>query len=536
MYLSVRSAQNQSCVVNHFSVVRGLIAVLCFLLVSSCSQKDKSATVPDQPAKSVPPKAQPGNEAAPTVAAPVVSQDQPPAPSKEIVLPFKIQRLTGDLDEMAKRRNIRALVLMGPIGFFYDKGQPHGVNYEALQEFQKFVNQKLKTGTLKVVVTFIPVSPNQLEQALTEGLGDLIAYGITITPDREQRVAFSNPIQKDVKQIVITGSKVGAVSSLEDLGGKEIYVNPLTTYYQNLVKLNDSLKKAGKPPIVIKSADTNLSDDDLIQMTNAGLIPATVTTDNRATLWGKVFDGITPHPEFPLTTGGQLAWVVRKNNPQLKQILDEFVEGHKVGTAFGNTILQRYLKNTKWVKNSTSAEELKKFQQNVALFQKYAAEYSFDYLMIAAQGYQESLLDQDRKSPVGAVGIMQVIPKYAAAKPISIPDVATADGNIHAGVKMLRNIQDTYLKDPGLDQLNRTLLAFASYNCGPNRIVRLRNAAKEKGLDPNKWFGNVELLVAQDVGQETVTYVDNIYKYYVAYKLAMEQNQIRKEAKTALKQ
>jgi membrane-bound lytic murein transglycosylase MltF len=343
MYLSVRSAQKQNWVVNHLPVVRGLIALLCLSLASACSQKDRSAAVSDQQAKSGPPTVQPAKQAAPAVSAQVVSQDQPPAPSKEIVLPFKIQRLTGDLDEMVKRGSIRALVLMGPIGFFYDKGQPHGVNYEALQEFQKFVNQKLKTGTLKVVVTFIPVSPNQLEQALTEGLGDVIAYGITITPDREQRVAFSNPIQKDVKQIVVTGSKFGAVSSLEDLGGKEIYVNPLTTYHQNLVKLNDSLKKAGKPPIVIKSADTNLADDDLIQMTNAGLVPATVTTDNRAALWGKVFDGITPHPEFPLTTGGQLAWVVRKNNPQLKQILDEFVEGHKVGTSFGNTILQRYL-------------------------------------------------------------------------------------------------------------------------------------------------------------------------------------------------
>ena len=226
-----------------------------------------------------------------------------------------------------------------------------------------------------------------------------------------------------------------------------------------------------------------------------------------------------------------MAWVMRKDNPQFKQLVDEFVQSHAVGTSFGNTLLRRYLQNTKWVKDSTTAEEMKKFQTNLALLQKYAGEYDFDYLMIAAQGYQESLLDQSKKNPSGAVGIMQVIPKYAAAAPISIPNVNTVDGNIHAGVKMLRNIEDTYFNDPKIDRLNKTLFVFASYNAGPNRIARLRKETSEMGLDPNVWFGNVELVAAKDIGQETVTYVSNIYKYYVAYKLAMEARQARQAAK-----
>jgi membrane-bound lytic murein transglycosylase MltF len=194
------------------------------------------------------------------------------------------------------------------------------------------------------------------------------------------------------------------------------------------------------------------------------------------------------------------------------------------------TLLRRYLQNTKWVKNSTSADEMKKFQTNLQLFQKYAGEYSFDYLMIAAQGYQESLLDQSKKNPSGAVGIIQVIPKNAAAPPINIPNVGTADGNIHAGVKMLRNIADTYFNDPNIDPMNKTLMVFASYNAGPNRIAKLRKEAKDMSLDPNVWFGNVELVAAKDIGQETVTYVSNIYKYYVAYKLAVEQKALRQKA------
>ena len=488
------------------------------LLLIGCSKKAEAPANTEQAKHQAAP--------APTVSSP----DQPPAPSNDMVLPPGFARQTGDLDQMVKSRKIRAIVILNPIGFFYDKGQPRGVNYEALEEFQKFVNQKEKSGKLDVKVTFRPTRVDQLEAALTQGVGDIIASGIVVTPDRERRVAFSTPIQTDVTQIIVTGSSFGPVSTLADLGGKEVYANPLTTYYINLQKVNEDLQKAGKTPIVIKAADKNLMDDDLVQMVNAGLLPATVTTKQRADLWSKVLDHIQPHPDLVIASGAQLAWVMRKDNPQFKQLVDEFISSHAVGTSFGSTVLRRYLQNTKWVKNSTSAEDMKKFQANLDLFQKYAGEYSFDYLMIAAQGYQESLLDQSKKNPSGAVGIMQVIPKYAAASPISIPNVGTPDGNIHAGVKMLRNIQDTYFNDPKIDPLNKTLFVFASYNAGPNRIVKLRKEAATMGLDPNVWFNNVELVAAKDIGQETVTYVANIYKYYVAYKLAVEQRDIRQKA------
>ena len=476
-----------------------------------------------------PPPAKP--EEAKQQASPIMSPDEPPASSNSMVLPTNFGRRTGDLDEMVKQRNIRALVILNPIGFFYDKGQPRGVMYEALEEFQKFANQKLNTGKLNVKVTFLPMRLDQIEAALTEGVGDMIASGIVVTPEREKRVAFSTPIQTDVTQIIVTRTSQDQLSTLADLSGKEVYANPLTTYYQNLQKANEQLQNSGKAPMILKAADKNLMDDDLVQMVNAGLIPATATTKQRADLWSQVLDHIQPHPDLVIASGTQLAWVMRKNNPQFKQLVDEFVQSHAVGTSFGSTLLRRYLQNTKWVSNSTSAEEMRKFQANLELFQKYAGEYNFDYLMVAAQGYQESLLDQNKKNPSGAVGIMQVIPKNAAASPINIANVATADGNIHAGVKMLRNIEDTYFNDPKIDPVNKTLFVFASYNAGPNRIVRLRKEASDMGLDPNVWFGNVELVAAKDIGQETITYVSNIYKYYVAYKLALQQRELREKAK-----
>ena len=366
--------------------------------------------------------------------------------------------------------------------------------------------------------------PNNWKNALTEGVGDLIAYGVEVTPEREKKVLFTTPIDSNVKQVIVTGPSAPPIASLEDLSGTEIYVNPLTVYYQNLQDLSESLQKAGKPPILVKKADPNLTDEDLLEMVNAGLIPATVTINIRAEFWSKVFLHLTLHPNVVLKDEGQLAWVTRQDSPQLKQLLDEFVKGHALGTSFGNTLLRRYLKNTAFVKDATSTEEMKKFQAYVGYFKKYAAEYDFDYLMLVAQGYQESLLDQSRRNPSGAVGIMQVIPKIASASPIGISDVEVAENNIHAGAKMMRNIADTYFKDPQLDALNKTLMVFASYNAGPTRIARLRKKAATEGFDPNQWFGNVELVVAKEVGQETVQYVNNIYKYYVAYKLTLEES------------
>jgi membrane-bound lytic murein transglycosylase MltF len=450
----------------------------------------------------------------------------PSAPALE--LPLTFEHYVGDLEDMLKHHEIRVLVVPSQSGFFYDRGHPQGIWYEAFNEFQRFVNQKYKTESLKINVTFLPVRPEQLQQALLQGLGDVIGYPVIVTPERQRAALFTSPIDSNVKEVIVTGPTLSSVTSLENLSGREVYANPLTAYYENLQRLSESLQKAGKPPIIIKAADSNLTDEDLLQMVNAGLIPATVTIAIRANFWVKVLPHLTVHSNIVVKEEGQLALVTRKDSPELRNLLNEFIKGRAIGTSFGNTLVRRYLQNTKWVKGATSAEEMKKFNSYVHYFQKYAQQYNFDYLMLVAQGYEESGLDQSRNNPSGAVGIMQVIPKYAAAPPISISDVEIAQNNIEAGAKMLHNIAETYFDDPMLDSLNKTLMVFASYNAGPTRIARLRKQAAREGLDPNKWFGNVELVVAKDVGQETVQYVSNIYKYYVAYKLTLEQSGTQK--------
>ena len=186
-------------------------------------------------------------------------------------------------------------------------------------------------------------------------------------------------------------------------------------------------------------------------------------------------------------------------------------------------LFKHYLKNTKYVKNSISKQELKKFRAMVKLFKKYARRYDFDYLMIAAQAYQESGLDHSKRSPAGAIGVMQLLPATAADPNVNIADIEKLENNIHAGTKYLRFIVNKYYKDETMDNVNKILFAFASYNAGPAKVDRLRKETSAMGMDPNVWFHNAEIAAAKLIGRETVQYVSNIYKYYIAYRMVTEQ-------------
>ena len=231
-------------------------------------------------------------------------------------------------------------------------------------------------------------------------------------------------------------------------------------------------------------------------------------------------------------TGGQIAWAIRKKSLRLKAELDAFIKSHGRGTAFGNIVLRQYLESTKYAKGATSASEIRKFRDLMGLFQKYSAQYSMDWMLMMAQGYQESRLDHNAKSSVGAIGVMQVMP--ATGKEMKVGDITRLEPNIHAGIKYIRYVVDQYYKDEPMDDLNKTLFAFASYNAGPGRIRGLRKDARQRGLDPNTWFNNVEAIAAEKIGRETVQYVSNIYKYYIAYRLAYEQYGERKSARDAI--
>lgn len=268
-------------------------------------------------------------------------------------------------------------------------------------------------------------------------------------------------------------------------------------------------------------------------MLNAGLIPLTVVDRHKALFWKQVFPNIQVHQNIILRNEGNIGWAVRNNSPQLLALLNEFINKNRQGSKLGNTILLRYLKDARYVKNAAAQKERRKFLTMVEIFRKYGDRYDVDWLLMAAQGYQESRLNQSVRSHVGAIGVMQVMP--STGKELKVGDIKQLDPNIHAGVKYMRWMIDRYYGDEPMTQLDKALFSFASYNAGPARIARLRADTKKRGFDPNVWFGNVEYLAAEKIGSETVSYVSNIYKYYIAYRLIVDEMARKQQATTASK-
>src|SRR5262245_43087579 len=433
---------------------------------------------------------------------------------------------TGDLDGMIKRRMIRVLVPYSKTHFFIDRGIQRGITYDALKLFEDGLNTKLKTRNLRVHVVFVPTSRDQLQAALLEGRGDIVAANVTQTAEREKVADFVTPTYSDVKELVVTGPGAPSVTTADDLAGQTVHVREHSTYHESLDTLNASLKQQGKAPVVIKFLPGNLEDEDILEMVNAGLVTITVVDDHIANFWKQIFTGLTVRDQAAVRTGGVVAMALRRGSPQLKAELDAFVKTNGKGTVFGNATLRKYLQNVRYAKAATSEAEIKKFNTIVEFFQKYGDKYEMDWLLMAAQGYQESGLNQTVKRPVGAIGVMQVMP--ATGKDMNVGDISQLESNIHAGVKYIRFVIDQFFKNEPMDNLNKGLFAFASYNAGPGRIRQLRAEAQKTGLDPNVWFNNVERVAAQRIGRETVQYVSNIYKYYVAYQLAWAEREARR--------
>ena len=441
------------------------------------------------------------------------------------------KKWTGDLDGMVKRRFIRVLTVYSKTFYFLDKDTQRGIVYDSMKAFEDDLNKKLKTGNLRVHVVFFPVSRDKLISGLNEGIGDIACANLTVTEERKKLVDFTTPVLQNASELIITGPASPKISTIDDLSGQEIFVRKSSSYYERLVKLNQRFKKEGKKEIILKPAPEELENEDLMEMLNAGLVKILVVDDHIANLWKQIFPKITVHQDIKLHSGDSIAWAIRKNSPQFMTELNKFIPAHAKGTLFGNMTFQKYLKATRFVRDAAADAERKKFFDLVHIFKKYSGEYNVDTLLMIAQGYQESQLNQTVKSPVGAIGIMQIMP--ATGKDLKVGDISQVEPNIHGGVKYMRFMIDQYYKDEPMNDLNKALFTFASYNAGPAKIQSLRKEAAKRGLDPNKWFNNVEQVVSEKVGRETVTYVSNIYKYYIAYKLIseemVEKEKIKKE-------
>ncbi len=467
----------------------------------------------------------------------------PPVPASTAAkspqaVPAAVVRLsesfTGDFDAMVKRRLIRVLTPYSKTGYFVHAGVTRGLVYDSFKQFETELNLKLKTGTLKVLVVMIPTPVDQLAASLQAGRGDIVAAQALVTEERAQEMDFTNPLAKNVSELIVTGPGGPEIGSVDDLSGKTLFVSKSWAYWKDVEALSAKFEKEGKQPIKLLEAPANLSTEDLLEMVNAGIAPATAAHDYLVKFWAQVFPKLKWNSAAAVKNGGEVAWAIRKNSPLLKEQLNAFIAKYPETSAWRATVMATYLKNTKFAKESTSPEARARMENLRALFQKYGEKYDLDYLLMAAQGFQESTLNHSVKSPVGAIGVMQVMP--GTGQQMGVGDVNQLEPNIHAGVKFIRFMMNQYYgKETEMSPLDKGLFTFASYNAGPARIAQMRKLAAQRGLNPNVWFNNVEVITAEKVGRETVTYVSNIYKYYVGYRLLMEQRDAATKAKEEVK-
>ncbi len=437
---------------------------------------------------------------------------------------------TGDLDGMIKRGFIRALTTYNPLSFSYNGVEQRGLAVDAAREFEKYLRKRFGRRARNLNVVLIPVPRDELFPRLLAGRGDFAAANLTITPERKKIVAFSKPYYPNVRELVVTGPAAADIKSFDDLVAVGVHIRRSSSYFEHLRRLNKQRERAGKNPIPVETADERLEDYDLLEMVNAGIIPAIIVDSHKMELWSQIYGKIMVHKGLAVNTGGSIAWAVRKQSQQLLKAINGFNKVLRKGSLLGNILIKRYM-NTDWIDNVTAPEARKKFQSVTGLLQKYSRQYDFDWLMIAAQGYQESKLDQSKRSKAGAVGVMQVMPTTAADPKVGIPDIHLTENNIHAGVKYLRFIRKTYFGDDKISPLDRVLFSFGAYNAGPRSISRASKRAKRMGLDPNRWFGHVEVAAARTISREPVTYVRNIYKYFVTYKKLEKARMSREESR-----
>ncbi|WP_162063383.1 lytic transglycosylase F [Vibrio taketomensis] len=419
----------------------------------------------------------------------------------------------GDLPALEKQGVIRVLVA-ADIGFYYiEAGQPRGILAELLYHFEKRLKQRSSYLNLQI----IPVTRDELLPSLEKGLGDLAVANLTITPQREKKVSFSIPIRRDVEEWVITNRTQPSFKTINQLSGKEIWVRASSSYFESLQALNHKLNIVGKPPVVVHFLDENLQDYEIMEMVNQGIISATVLDSHKAKLWLRVMRHLKAHTSVPLREQGQIAWAMRKDSPKLKQFVDQYLSKYRSGTLMGNVIYGKYLNNTGWLKALLNPKNIEKLNSMSQVFVRYSDQYDFDPLMIAAQGYQESGLDQSKVSPKGAVGIMQVLPSTARDPNINIRNIYRLDNNVHAGVKYLRFLKNRYFRDREINEENQVYFSLAAYNAGPGNILKMRRIARQQGFDDNKWFKNVEIVTRRNIGREPVHYVSNINRYFIIY-------------------
>lgn len=430
----------------------------------------------------------------------------------------------GDLDEIRKRRILRVLVSQSRTNFFYTDKGTRGIEHDLMKEFEDYLNRGPLRERYKTHVVFLPLPFEQLIDHLVQGHGDIAAAGLTITQEREQLVNFTHPYIKNVNEILVTHkNNQTELTDIRQLSGQRVLIVSNSSYAVQLQIVNQALGAQGLEPIEIVLGESGLEAEDILELVNSELFDYTVVDSHIAKIYHNIFPNLKLVENFVFRNGGQIGWAINKNLPKLEATLNHFIDRYaRPGKFLGNSLFRKYFENPFWIRKPINFSLLGEKPCLEYYFEKYASFYDFDPYLIQAQAYQESRFRQNLVSPKNARGIMQIKPSTARSKIVGIRDISKPEDNIHAGVRYLAYLHDEYFDKPEYTPDEQMNFSLAAYNAGPGRIRQLQRIAKRKGLDPHKWFYNVEVIARNEIGHETVNYVTEIQKRKIAFKLAAD--------------
>ncbi|HUP56552.1 MAG TPA: transporter substrate-binding domain-containing protein [Bdellovibrionota bacterium] len=417
----------------------------------------------------------------------------------------------GELNAILKARYLRVLTIKNPYDYYVHKGEMKGVQYEMVREFVAHLNRKYakKKRELKIAFELIPVDFDQLIPMLTEGRGDLVAVGLTRTPERDAEVEFTLPYQV-VRDVIVTRKELAK----ESWKGKTFLVQADSSYLR-------AIEESGED-VDVRAVDANLNAENVMEMVSLKGADYTLVNSYWAERIGRRFKNLTMLDDQPFRKEVEVGWAVRKGSPELLKELNAFIPKVRKGTLLGNTFGQKYFDNLSRLHRDfdLAAQKISNYDASI---KKYAKQYGFDWRLLAALCLEESQFRQEIDNKFGAVGLFQIKQSTADEPYVSVGPIrgkANADNNIHAGVKYLAWLKKSFFdSEDQLSEDERLRMMLAAYNAGPARVQEAIGKARRMGLNPHVWFRNVEVAMLSLGVPETVLYVSEINKHYVSYLL-----------------
>jgi len=417
-----------------------------------------------------------------------------------------------DLADIRRSGVLRVLVNQSRNSSGEVKGEPIGVEYVRLRAFEQYLNRGSK-GT-PISLKIIPKAKDQLLGALQRGEGDLVAPGEILPQGAARRISRSRAVIAQVPMVLVSRQGGPRYKSFEQLSGRSLALSAGSAAGPELEKLNRSLMQAGRAPIAVEWVDPTLAVEDVLEMVQAGVYPATVVEQPIAERWAKVLSKLRIESQLTLGDPADMHWFVQKDAGMLSASVDRFLQTYSAPDNQDAAFVRVYrrLYRVQYPLDRVGRQRLEKVRPTL---QRHAQQQQIDWLNLAALAFKESTLDPSARGAGGATGLMQVTP--ATARSMGVKDIGQLDNNVLASAKYLANIRQTFFSSPRLNERERMAFVLAAYNLGPQRVQSLRAEARRRGLNPDQWFFQVERVAMSSMGMGVVSYVNAVNKYYLAY-------------------